>query len=188
MGVRSDDSCPTVTPGPPTTSRLTVVWTESTAHAAVHERAGGRCESCGSSDVSDWAHRIPEGQGGPKIPENGVHQCRPCHQMCEGFHRYAREGGWRLLNTEDPTVVPVYLVTHEGAAWWLLGYDEFGHVLTWVDPEEYGLPVVPTLPREFPARARREREALRAEERAAREAYQDRQAAEAAAAAMVGAS
>lgn len=153
-------------------------WTEEKARAAVHERSFGRCETCGSSDVSDWAHRIPEGQGGPKVPENGIHQCRPCHQMCESFHGYARAGGWRLTNAEDPTQVPVYLTTVDAHGWWLLGYDEFGHVRTWVDPDDYGLPERPTLPREFPARARAERDALRDEERAALEAWQDARAAE----------
>ena len=176
-GVRSDDSSPVSMGVPPTTRSLDVVkWTDDRAHAAVHERSFGRCETCGSSDASDWAHRILDGQGGPKVPENGLHQCRQCHQACESFHGYARAGGWRLLNTEDPTEVPVFLVTVDGAGWWLLTYDEHGHVRTWVDAEDAGLPERPTLPREFVARARRDRDELRAEERAALDAIHDARA------------
>ena len=135
---------------------MSVVWSEELGRRAVTERAGGRCELCGTAGGLEWAHRVRRGQGGTWSPVNGCHLCRYCHAALTHDPPLAAQGGWEVPPHGDPARVPVWLSTLEGAGWWLLTVAEDGvgvrrHVREFVDPGEFGLPGRPVLPREVPA-------------------------------------
>lgn len=95
---------------------------EAAARRIVTARAGGRCELCGVSPATDWAHRRSRAQGGPWAASNGLHLCRPCHSWTEHYPTAANAGGWRLVHDlREPASVPVWL--RPGSVWpgwWLL--------------------------------------------------------------------
>lgn len=144
------------TPGAPSAARWLTVWTEELGRQAVAERAGGRCEICGATGDLDWAHRKRRSQLGTWSPYNGCHLCRRCHGVLTRDPVLAAGGGWEVPSHADPSVVPVWLATTEGAGWWLLGEIDGAphgprrvlsrHVRLWVDPEDHGLPDRPRLP------------------------------------------
>ena len=139
------------------------------------------CElGCGNRAES-FGHRVRKGQGGSWSPVNAVHLCgdgtRGEHGLLTSYPTLARAGGWEVDADADPETVPVWLVTPEGASWWLLTHDEHGHIRTWVDPDDYGLPERPVMPREFVTHARAARVARAAEDDAALAAIHDAQAA-----------
>lgn len=118
---------------------------EHRARELVNGRSHGRCELCGSTSALSWAHRRSRGQGGRWLAENGLRLDNDrCHPWTEQHPDLADAGGWRIVGRDvDPLLVPVWLATVNGPGWWLLTEDG-GYA--WVDPADYGLPVVPELP------------------------------------------
>lgn len=99
---------------------------EGNARKVVKARSGGRCETCGSSEPLDWAHRLNRSHGGLWCPSNGLAQCRSCHRVAEGEPLQAYAKGIRLRSGLDSHTEPVWLgppaVPNPG--WWIL--DELG--------------------------------------------------------------
>ena len=89
---------------------------------AILARSEGYCEvlapGCGLT-ATDIHHRRARGMGGTKRPEtnyasNGLNCCRPCHIRCEAMKNWARENGFVLWQSDDPSTVPV---------WWRSNWD-----------------------------------------------------------------
>jgi hypothetical protein len=119
--------------------------TERGARAAVTAGALGRCELCGRSGPTSWAHRVARGQGGRWTPANGVLLCGDgvagCHGWTHAHPDAARAGGWILPAGTDPTTAPVWLRSPGHGTGWFLLTDDGSTV--WVDPVDAGLPDVP---------------------------------------------
>lgn len=89
---------------------------ERAARKAVAARAQGVCEGCGLRPSHDWAHRVGRAQQGPWCASNGLALCNPggCHDRAHASPQWARERGWILLSTQDPTTTPALLA---GRGW-----------------------------------------------------------------------
>ena len=85
-------------------------------------RSEGYCEVMAAGCTlmaTEIHHRRPRGMGGTVRPEtnlasNGLAACRTCHLRCEAMRNWARENGFILWQSDDPSVVPV---------WWRCGWD-----------------------------------------------------------------
>lgn len=56
---------------------------------AVFNRAGHKCQKCGTTDGKLDAHHITdrsEMPNGGYVPENGISLCEPCHALAEVWH------------------------------------------------------------------------------------------------------
>lgn len=95
-----------------------MAWTLAKARQAVRERAGGRCERCGTALRGDWSchHRRPRGMGGTRrfdanSPVNLLALCGSattgCHGEVEADREAAREAGWLVRLHADPALIPV---------------------------------------------------------------------------------
>lgn len=76
------------------------------------ERSQGMCEICGLAEPVDAHHRRPRGKGGTRrsdtnAPSNGLMICRPCHDIVESRRDFARERGWLVPQSFDPSDVPL---------------------------------------------------------------------------------
>lgn len=80
---------------------------ESRGRELTRNRAGGRCERCGSTRPTDMAHRKSRAQGGPWRPSNLMFLCRLCH--AESHHRpeWSMEQGLMVPRNGNPAEVPV---------------------------------------------------------------------------------
>ncbi len=47
---------------------------------AVHERDGGKCQTCGSTERIEYDHKIPVSKGGCSVEENLQLLCAPCNR------------------------------------------------------------------------------------------------------------
>lgn len=96
------------------------------SRSVVHERDQGRCCMCGTY-IADGNgavhHRTPKGMGGSALlesPANLVTLCGRgnadlCHGKVHGNPQWARNHGWTVSRSLDPTEVPVDM--HDG---WVL--------------------------------------------------------------------
>jgi hypothetical protein len=86
----------------------------------VHERAGRRCERCGTGDALRWSlhHRKPRGMGGTKnpainSPANLILLCgsgtEGCHGWVESHRAASLNDGLLVHRNDDPSEVPVVL-------------------------------------------------------------------------------
>ncbi len=93
--------------------------------ALIEKRSGKRCEICGGNAYTNQIHhRRPRGMGGSKDPlvgsvSNGVLVHIGCHREIEINRTNAREKGWLVYQTEDPSKAP--FKKHDG--WVLLSSD-----------------------------------------------------------------
>ena len=79
----------------------------------VRQRAGDRCELCGSRiEVAHFHHRRPRGMGGSRKQETGgAANCLLLHSRChdgiESNRQRALDNGWLVSQWRDPATVPV---------------------------------------------------------------------------------
>jgi len=78
----------------------------------IKDRSQGKCEMCGSKVLQyQIHHRRPRGMGGSKVSvvgsaANGVLLHPKCHTHIELNRNEARDNGWLVQQSFDPTVVP----------------------------------------------------------------------------------
>jgi 5-methylcytosine-specific restriction protein A len=95
----------------------------------VAERAGKRCELCGTVQYNlQFHHRRPRAMGGSRRPDtnqpaNCVLVCPSCHLLIESSRRQALTRGWLVRQTKNPAEVPLF----RHGRWVLL--DDHGCVL-----------------------------------------------------------
>lgn len=82
--------------------------------ALIQARASNRCEWCGMPAPigAQIHHRKPRRAGGSRdplvaSPANGVLLHPQCHAKIESNRKWAMERGWVLMDSQDPTQVPV---------------------------------------------------------------------------------
>ena len=91
----------------------------------VWQRSRGYCEVCGfplDPESWDFSHRKARKHKGPDTPENGmaIHH-HPCHLVDIELHpRLARDKGWRVISTENPLEIPIWL---------------YGKLKVWLEPD-----------------------------------------------------
>lgn len=97
-----------------------------TVRRIVLERAGGRCELCGTNLATIWCgyslhHRSPRGMGGSRSdhvnrPSSLLAVCGSgtsgCHGLVESQRQLALANGWLVPHGEMPAEIPVEL--HRG--------------------------------------------------------------------------
>lgn len=133
-----------------------MTWSETKARRIVAERSGGVCELDGFRPAESLSHRIAVARGGTWAPSGLVHTCgdgvRGCHGWLEANPTYAGEGRWQIrrLHRANPLDIPVYLRPRDSEWGWHLLDDAGGRWL--VDPDDYGLPLMPA---HFPPSAAR---------------------------------
>lgn len=83
---------------------------------AVYERDGGRCAACGTTNALTIQHRINR-QMGSSLYRDGfafwLTLCAGCNGALESDPHFAQSGrdkGWKLVTTEDPEAVAVFVV------------------------------------------------------------------------------
>lgn len=91
---------------------------ERRARRVVERRSGGWCETCDAAPATDWHHRKNRSQGGRWTAGNGLHVCRGCHHYITTHPAIARDHGWSVSATAEPSAARVWLRRHGG--WCLL--------------------------------------------------------------------
>lgn len=112
--------------------------------AGVLSLNGGFCQLACTRQAANFAHRIPQGQGGPYIAANGLGLCGSgttgCHWRTEQARDLAYSCGWliRASDGADPawqaTSTPALITTILGRGWHMLG--EEGAFARLAEPEE----------------------------------------------------
>jgi hypothetical protein len=87
--------------------------------AEIRQRDGDRCARCGSSGQLHVHHRVRRSQGGRDDSSNLITLCSACHNWVHANPYAAREGGWLLRPTDDPSMVPVRHKMWPAAPVWL---------------------------------------------------------------------
>lgn len=97
----------------------------------IRQRAGGRCEICGSSNAVHIHHRTPRRSGGTSglraarinsVP-NGLRVCNWCHDRAEKNREEALHMGWLVPEGVEPYEYQVYLNIVYGHGWYYLDGD-----------------------------------------------------------------
>lgn len=91
----------------------------------VMDRHAGWCQlGCGRF-AANYAHRLPQGQGGPFTMANGLGLCGSgttgCHWRTEQARALSYDAGWLLRTGSDPATTPALIVSFLGAGWHILG-------------------------------------------------------------------
>jgi hypothetical protein len=127
---------------------------ERMIRAGVLSLNGGFCQLACTRQASNFAHRIPQGQGGPYIAANGLGLCGSgttgCHWSTEQARDLAYACGWLVRTCDDvhpalqAAATPALITTILGRGWHILGDDgafarlaEPGEVPDWMWPDGF---------------------------------------------------
>ena len=95
-------------------AQMTAAFSRS-VRETVRERAGTRCELCGTTcHIGHYHHRRPRGMGGTRREESGQpSNCLLLHPRCHADVESSREraisNGWLVSSFIEPAEVPVKL-------------------------------------------------------------------------------
>lgn len=106
--------------GQPKPKRAKVTPEERAGRKALAARSQGHCEIGGTCPAQEAHHRKNRSQGGTWAVENLLHLCPQHHLHVTTHPAAARQQGWAVLSTDDPSRSPVWLA---GRGWSYLTSD-----------------------------------------------------------------
>ncbi len=81
---------------------------------AIKQRDGNRCARCSNTLNLHVHHRMPRSGGRDERAGNRITLCAFCHRWAHANPLKAMEGGWVVVRTADPALIPVNHVLWPG--------------------------------------------------------------------------
>ena len=119
-----------------TAATLTRSAAELYATNIVREANNGRCQisglvATGEYGSGNWCHRVPEGQGCPRVPAGGLWLDHAVHMVTHSARDLSRRAGWMIRppvafrwTTEEWSAyvrpIPALCIVGGQDGWWLL--------------------------------------------------------------------